>query len=107
VVAPAIGALGAFMTGSTNNSNVVFGMFQRHTAELSGISTALVLAAQATGASLGSMLAPSKILVGCSTVGLSGKEGPVLSVVLKTGVLLTALCGFMALGLLLIAMIGG
>jgi lactate permease len=30
-----------------------------------------------------------------------------LSVVLKTGVLLTALCGFMALGLLLIAMIGG
>ncbi|CAM3326023.1 L-lactate permease [Thalassospira profundimaris] len=107
VIAPAIGALGAFMTGSTNNSNVVFGMFQRHTAELSGLSTALVLAAQATGASLGSMLAPSKILVGCSTVGLSGKEGPVLSVVLKTGVILTALCGFMALGILLITTMNG
>ena len=108
VVAPAIGALGAFMTGSTNNSNVVFGMFQRHTAELSGLSTALVLAAQATGASLGSMLAPSKIMVGCSTVGLSGKEGPVLSVVLKTGVILTLLCGVWALGILLVTMaLGG
>lgn len=107
VISPAIGALGAFMTGSTNNSNVVFGMFQRHTAELSGLSTALILAAQATGASLGSMLAPSKILVGCSTVGLSGKEGPVLSVVLKTGVILTALCGLMALGMLLIMKMNG
>ena len=107
VISPAIGALGAFMTGSTNNSNVVFGMFQRHTAELAGISTSLVLAAQAAGASLGSMLAPSKILVGCSTVGLSGKEGPVLSVVLKTGIILTLLCGVMALGMLLISMHAG
>ncbi|MDP2698187.1 L-lactate permease [Thalassospira sp.] len=107
LLAPAIGALGAFMTGSTNNSNVVFGMFQRHTAELSGISTALVLAAQATGASLGSMLAPSKILVGCSTVGLSGKEGPVLSVVLKTGVILTVLSGLFALGLMVLIMMNG
>ncbi|HAI31141.1 MAG TPA: L-lactate permease, partial [Thalassospira sp.] len=56
---------------------------------------------------LGSMLAPSKILVGCSTVGLSGKEGPVLSVVLKTGVILTALCGLMALGILLITTMNG
>ena len=82
-------------------------MFQRHTAELAGISTSLVLAAQAAGASLGSMLAPSKILVGCSTVGLSGKEGPVLSVVLKTGIILTLLCGVMALGMLLISMHAG
>jgi lactate permease len=54
------------------------------------------------------MLAPSKIMVGCSTVGLSGKEGPVLSVVLKTGVILTLLCGVWALGILLVTMaLGG
>ncbi len=91
--APAIGALGAFMTGSTTNSNVVFGVFQRQTAELIGLSVPLILAAQTTGASLGSMLAPAKLLVGCSTVGLSGKEGPVLATTLRYGAVITLLMG--------------
>lgn len=107
LISPMIGALGAFMTGSTNNSNVVFGMFQRHTAELSGLPVALILATQATGAALGSMLAPSKIMVGCSTVGLAGKEGPVLSVVLKTGLFLTFLSGLMSLGFALLMHLHG
>ncbi len=93
VVAVAIGSLGAFMTGSTTNSNVVFGVFQRHAAEISGFSTAVILAAQTTGASLGSMLAPAKILVGCSTVGLAGREGNVLATTLKWGAILVFLTG--------------
>jgi len=102
VVAVAIGSLGAFMTGSTTNSNVVFGIFQRHAAEISGYSTAVILAAQTTGASLGSMLAPAKILVGCSTVGLAGQEGDVLAATLKWGIYLVLILGFGLLGILLI-----
>ena len=88
-----IGLLGAFMTGSNTNSNVVFGVLQKQTAELAGLSTALILAAQTTGGALGSMIAPAKILVGCSTVGLSGKEGPVLQATIRYGLLITALIG--------------
>jgi lactate permease len=88
-----IGLLGAFMTGSNTNSNVVFGVLQMKTAELAGLSTALILAAQTTGGALGSMIAPAKILVGCSTVGLSGKEGPVLRATLRYGLLITAIIG--------------
>jgi len=88
-----IGLLGAFMTGSNTNSNVVFGVLQMKTAELAGLSTALILAAQTTGGALGSMIAPAKILVGCSTVGLSGQEGPVLRATLRYGLLITAIIG--------------
>lgn len=77
-VAPWIGALGAFITGSNTNSNVLFGVLQQRSAELLHLSVPLVLGAQTAGASLGSVLAPAKVIVGCSTVGLAGQEGEVL-----------------------------
>jgi lactate permease len=95
--APWIGLLGAFMTGSNTNSNVVFGVLQQQTAELAGISTALILAAQTTGGALGSMIAPAKIIVGCSTVGLAGKEGPVLKATLRYGIMITGMIGLVTL----------
>jgi lactate permease len=96
-VAPWIGLLGAFMTGSNTNSNVVFGVLQQETAQLAGLSMALILAAQTTGGALGSMIAPAKILVGCSTVGLSGKEGPVLKATLRYGLVITGIIGAVTL----------
>jgi lactate permease len=42
------------------------------------------------------MIAPAKILVGCSTVGLAGKEGPVLKTTLRYGLLITAIIGIIA-----------
>ena len=97
LISPWIGLLGAFMTGSNTNSNVVFGVLQLETAQLAGLSTALILAAQTTGGALGSMIAPAKILVGCSTVGLSGKEGPVLKATLWYGFVITGIIGIIAL----------
>ena len=84
---PFIGMLGAFMTGSNTNSNVVFGALQQHTAELLGLSVPIILASQTAGASLGSVIAPAKIVVGCSTVGLSGEEGPVIRRMLVLGMI--------------------
>jgi lactate permease len=86
--APWIGALGAFMTGSTTNSNVVFGALQLRTAQLLGYSAAVILAGQTTGASLGSAMAPTKVVVGASTAGMAGKEGDVLrKLLVYTGLL--------------------
>lgn len=69
LASPFIGALGAFMTGSNTNSNVVFGAFQQHAATLAGLNPVLALAAQTAGGAIGSMFAPAKVIVGCATVG--------------------------------------
>ena len=97
LVSPWIGLLGAFMTGSNTNSNVVFGVLQQETAQMAGLSVSLILAAQTTGGALGSMIAPAKILVGCSTVGLSGKEGPVLKATLLYGLVITGIVGIVTM----------
>ena len=85
--APFIGTLGAIMTGSNANSNVVFGALQQETATLLALSVPIILAGQTAGASLGSVLAPAKIIVGCSTVGLGGQEGPVIRRMLLLGLI--------------------
>ena len=78
---PLIGVLGAFLTGSTTSSNVLFGSLQLRAAEIISISPYLLVGAQAVGASLGSAVAPAKILIGIATVGVTaqGKEGIILN----------------------------
>ncbi len=78
LVSPWIGALGAFMTGSNTNSNVVFGALQMRTAELLNYAIPIILAAQTSGAALASVMAPTKVVVGASTAGMSGREGDVM-----------------------------
>ncbi len=74
-LAPWLGAFGGFLTGSNLNSNVLFGPLQQHTAEALDLSVAVILAAQAAGGAVGSVMAPTKVLVGASTTGLYGREG--------------------------------
>ncbi|HSN95059.1 MAG TPA: L-lactate permease, partial [Anaerolineaceae bacterium] len=76
-IVPFIGMLGAFLTGSNNNSNVLFAPLHMEAASILKLSVPLMLAAQTAGASIGSVMAPAKVIVGCSTIGLVGKEGGV------------------------------
>jgi len=99
-VAPFIGALGAFITGSNNNSNVLFAALQMNAAQLLGLSVPLILGAQTAGGALGSVLAPAKVIVGCSTVGLAGQEGSVMRKLLGYG---AVTIGTVALAALLIS----
>jgi lactate permease len=78
LASPWIGVLGAFMTGSNTNSNVVFAVLQQRTAELLGYRIPTILAAQTTGGAIGSVIAPTKIVVGASTAGMAGEEGMIL-----------------------------
>ena len=99
VISPWIGALGAFMTGSNTNSNVVFAALQMRTAELLGYTVAIILAAQTSGAALGSVIAPTKVVVGASTAGMEGREGEVMRK-------LFAYTGLLVLLMSVLAMIG-
>jgi lactate permease len=96
-IAPVIGALGAFMTGSNTNSNVVFTVLQMRTAELLSISVPLILAAQTAGGAIGSVLSPAKVTVGVSTTGAAGGEGLVLRRMILYGGLLVAMLGAVTL----------
>ncbi len=92
-LAPFIGLLGSFMTGSNTNSNVVFTGLQMQASQLLGLPAALILAAQTTGGALGTMLAPARIIVGCSTAGLVGQEGLVLKRTVAYGLAIAGMVG--------------
>jgi lactate permease len=96
VIAPWIGALGAFMTGSNTNSNVVFALLQLRTAELLGYAVPVILAAQTAGAGLASVIAPAKIVVGTSTADLAGREGEVMRRMLPYIIVLVLLISLLA-----------
>lgn len=97
LVSPWVGILGAFASGSNNNSNVLFGMLQKNAALLIGIAPALMVAAQTAGGSLGSMIAPAKLVVGCSTAGIQGRDGEVLRKTLPYGLGIGLLVGAITL----------
>lgn len=96
-ITPFIGALGAFISGSNNNSNILFTKLHMQTAELLGLNTYLILAAQSAGGAIGSIFAPAKVIVGCSTVGLAGKEGLVLKKLIRYGIFLVACIALLTL----------
>lgn len=78
LLAPSIGALGAFIAGSNTISNMMFSQFQFGVAENLGISTALIIAGQAVGAAAGNMIAIHNVVAASATVGLLGQEGTIL-----------------------------
>ena len=97
LISPFIAALGAFITGSNNNANVLFAVLQMETAQMLKLSVPLILAAQTAGGALGSVLAPAKVIVGCSTVGLTGQEGKVMRHMLGIGLIPVAVIALLAL----------
>ncbi|MEH6356650.1 MAG: L-lactate permease [Marinobacter sp.] len=95
LVAPSIGAMGAFLAGSNTVSNMMFSQFQFGVATNLGLSTALMVSIQAIGAAAGNMVAIHNVVAASATVGLLGREGatlrrtiwPTLYYVLMTGII--------------------
>jgi len=95
LLAPSVGALGAFIAGSNTVSNMMLSQFQFGVASSLGISGALIVAVQAIGAAAGNMVAIHNVVAASATVGLLGREGttlrktiwPTLYYVLATGII--------------------
>jgi lactate permease len=90
---PFVGMLGAFLTGSNTNSNILFGALQVETARTLGVSAVVLASAQSIGGSLGSAIAPAKVMVGTALVGLAGRESEVMRRALPYCLALIALVG--------------
>ncbi len=87
VVVPFVGVIGAFLTGTNNNSNILFGALQAEAASLLKLNVPLILASQQFGGSMGSVMSPTKLIVSCITVGLGGQEGKVLRKLIGYGLI--------------------
>lgn len=97
VLSPFIGLLGTFMTASNLSSNILFSNFQQQVAQMLNIDKAPLLAAQTVGGSIGSVLSPSKILLGTSAVGILGREGEVIGKILGGSLAVCAVFGLVIL----------
>src|SRR5499426_37175 len=78
LLAPAVGAIGAFITGSTTASNILLTDLQLAAAAELGLPLLAMIAAQGFGAAIGNSVALHNIIAGAATVGLQGREGDIL-----------------------------
>ena len=70
---PLVGALGAFITGSSISACILFGEFQKHVAINLGVNEYWLISANLAGATVGKILSPYNIAVALTSVGLSGQ----------------------------------
>lgn len=78
IVAPIIGVLGAFMSGSNTVSNTLFAGLQFQTATLVGMSPVLIVALQNIGGAAGNMICVNNVVAACATTGTMGNEGRII-----------------------------
>ena len=83
LIAPVIGALGTFVTGSDTSANVLFGGLQVEAARSLSLNPYWLAAANAAGATAGKMISPQSIAVATAATGLAGAEGKILSATLR------------------------
>jgi lactate permease len=87
-IAPVLGWLGVFLTGSDTSSNVLFGGLQKTAAEQLGINPLLNAAANTSGGVMGKMISPQSLAVACAATGIVGEEGSLFRFTLRHSVLL-------------------
>ncbi|RWZ58226.1 L-lactate permease [Halobacillus fulvus] len=82
LVAPIIGALGSFISGSATFSNMMFSLFQFSVADQIGLSAQSVVALQVLGSNAGNMICILNVVAAASVVNLVGKEGEIIRITL-------------------------
>lgn len=85
----AIGWVGVAITGSDNSSNALFGALQVAAAHETGLSPALLAAANSSGGVLGKMISPQSLTIGAAAVGIIGREGDIFRKALPWSLFLT------------------
>jgi len=75
LMAPMVGILGAFVSGSATVSNIMFGPFQYGIAQSASLPVTPVLSLQTIGSAAGNMICIHNVVAVLTTVGLVGKEG--------------------------------
>ena len=77
-VAPWVGALGSFISGSATFSNMLFALLQLQVATELGYPPTSILALQSIGAAAGNMTCIHNVVAACAVAGILGEEGNVI-----------------------------
>jgi lactate permease len=77
-VAPLVGVVGSFISGSNTVSNTLFAGLQFETSIMVGLPSVIVLALQNTGGAIGNMICVNNVVSACATTGMSGNEGKII-----------------------------
>ncbi len=96
IIAPWLGALGAFVTGSGTSSGVLFGKVQADAAAALNMDEYWVVGLNALGVGVGKMLSPQSIAIGLSAVGGLKEDSKLLKMVLPYGAVFIVLCSVIA-----------
>jgi lactate permease len=91
LVAPLLGWLGVFITGSDTSSNALFSGVQAHTATALGINPVLTVASNSTGGVAAKMISPQSIAVAAAATKQTGKEGRIFRRVILHSIALVAI----------------
>lgn len=82
LVAPVLGALGTFVTGSGTSSSTLFGNVQLEAATAINANPYWLVAANSVGVSAGKMLSPQSIAIGSAACDVNGADSEIFSKVL-------------------------
>ena len=78
VIAPFIGVLGAFVSGSATVSMTLFVNLQFDTATALDLPAMLIVSMQCVGAAIGNMVCINNAVAASATIGTSGREGKLI-----------------------------
>lgn len=92
-ISPAIGTIGAFITGSNTNSNVLLGNLQETAALALGLEPAIMCGAQSIGASVGNAIGPTTVALGATSAQITGQETYIYKKTLLPALLTVAVLG--------------
>lgn len=92
-VAPYLGLLGSFITGSATVSTLTFAPIQYSAAVDTGLNVNLVLGQQIAGAAAGNMICVHNVVAAAAVVGMVGKEGDIIRKTLLPALLYGLLLG--------------
>ena len=78
VIAPFIGVLGAFVSGSSTVSMTLFVNLQYETATALDLPAVLIVSMQCVGSAIGNMVSINNAVADSATIGTSGREGKLI-----------------------------
>ena len=93
LVAPLIGSIGTFVTGSSTSSSVLFSKLQASTGAELNINQIWLVAANTVGSTAGKIISPQSIAVATAATATVGKESEILTKVIKYFVLFVIIYG--------------
>ena len=97
LIAPFLGLLGGFMSGSEASSLALLTKLHLNTAERIGAAGLLVAAASGIGGGLASVISPAKLQNAAASIDRIGEEGRVIPVCFVISIAITAVCAVMTM----------